>query len=543
MAKGTLTAKQSGRQSYFIIEWETKTNKLTCSTDLTYSVYLHCGYTATYSPAGSYEDTWDFSTFVSYYNTSNFSKFFSKHEYLEPFFAEKGEKKLIGTYAILGIGHNKVTGVYDRVLEIALEPQTLKVGEFEQLSFLNAWKGVVPTETIQTVSEISCPNSYFADYTTITITTYNSSFLHTISYDFMGSTGVIANNSSASEISWLVPASFINLLPNNTIYGTCKLTCESYYGGNYVGKQEINITLSMDPNINGPAIGPTIVDTNNVTVALTGNSSTIVKNYSIAQCNTNAVVQTANDSITNSYIRNGDKKITGTSGYIYFPTSSEFEFFVETKRGFTTRKVIKPTFIDYVAPTCHQKITTTLTGEENTQATIVLLITGNFFNGSFGAVNNTLKIEVQHTQNDGSMGDWVDVTPLLPTIEGNSFSLEVTVTGLDHNKSYNFTTRVTDQLTSTTSDDYTASVLPVFDWSNEDFNFNVPINMNGETVLRHNETANNTVLSATGGYIYFRQGGTNSTSTEVKITPQGNIELEGDIIINGQSLKSLLGIT
>ena len=66
--------------------------------------------------------------------------------------------------------------------------------------------------------------------------------------------------------------------------------------------------------------------------------------------------------------------------------------------------------------------------------------------------------------------------------------------------------------------------------------------MNEETVLRHNRNANNTVLSASGGFIYFRPAGTNDTSNEIKFNPQGSIELNGDIIINGQSLKSLLGI-
>jgi hypothetical protein len=98
-------------------------------------------------------------------------------------------------------------------------------------------------------------------------------------------------------------------------------------------------------------------------------------------------------------------------------------------------------------------------------------------------------------------------------------------------------------LTTTTSEEYVAKVLPVFDWSAEDFNFNVPINLNGQTILRHNETANNLVVSSSGGFIYFRPKGTNDNSIEVKITPQGNIELKGDIIINGVSLKSKLGIT
>ena len=66
--------------------------------------------------------------------------------------------------------------------------------------------------------------------------------------------------------------------------------------------------------------------------------------------------------------------------------------------------------------------------------------------------------------------------------------------------------------------------------------------MNNETILRHNHQANNLVVSSSGGFIYFRPKGTDDTSAEIKFTPQGNIELAGDIIINGKSLKSLLNI-
>jgi hypothetical protein len=83
---------------------------------------------------------------------------------------------------------------------------------------------------------------------------------------------------------------------------------------------------------------------------------------------------------------------------------------------------------------------------------------------------------------------------------------------------------------------YTIRLLPVFDWSETDFHFNVPIdidadniNMHNETIIRHNKAANNTVLSASGGHIYLRPGGTNNTSGETIIYPDGSLEFGGEV--------------
>ena len=51
--------------------------------------------------------------------------------------------------------------------------------------------------------------------------------------------------------------------------------------------------------------------------------------------------------------------------------------------------------------------------------------------------------------------------------------------------------------------------------------------MHDETIIRHNETANNTVLSASGGHIYLRPSGTNSTSGETIIYPDGSVKFGG----------------
>lgn len=282
-------------------------------------------------------------------------------------------------------------------------------------------------------------------------------------------------------------------------------------------------------------------------IALTGNEDTLVRYASMAEYSYTITAQKL-ASITEHSITNGSQKKTGlTQGIFDDVESGDFTIAATDSRGYQGTRTISKPIVNYIKPTCHQEVKAELVGE--TGAQIALTISGNYFNDTFGAVENTLKLEVRHTQNDGTMGEWVDLTDgLIPVFSGNTYSLSITISGFNYGDAYTFQCRATDRLNTVISSSYTVRALPVFDWSQEDFNFNVPVNvnanefsMNGETVLRHTgSSTNNTVLSASGGHIYIRPGGTTNTSSEVRITAQGNIEVKGDIILNGVSLLDTL---
>jgi hypothetical protein len=286
-----------------------------------------------------------------------------------------------------------------------------------------------------------------------------------------------------------------------------------------------------------PTLNPTIVDTNTTTVALTGNSAVMVKYYSDAKINFGAA---GKEGATISSVKAtcGGKSTTTDGGTLSDVESGQFVLTATDSRGATVSQTINKTLINYIKLTCNQE--TKMELAENGTSNVIVTISGNFFNGSFGATKNSLKLYVRHTQNNGSMGDWVDLTPLIYETDGNTYTLTATISGLDPSGTYTFQSKAADALSTATSNQYSVKFLPVFDWNNDDFNFNVPIKMNEQTVLRHNKNSNNVVLSASGGFIYFRPAGTDSTSNEIKFNPQGSIELNGDIIINGKSLKSIL---
>ena len=278
---------------------------------------------------------------------------------------------------------------------------------------------------------------------------------------------------------------------------------------------------------------PVVREANSTATELTGDESILIRHVSMAEYSFEATASKG-ASIVSYTVTNGNKKVTGLAqGVIDDIESGLFVFSATDSRGLVAEATVQVPVVEYVKPTCYQKVRTEMVGE--TGATVHLTIYGNYFYGSFGAVQNAVKVEVRHTQNDSEeMGEWVDITPLLANVGNDVYEMEVAVSGLSYSQAYVFQSRITDSLYTAQSSQYTVRVMPVFDWSQNDFNFNVPVNINGKTVLRHNKEANNTVLSASGGHIYIRPKGTDETDGEIQIKPDGSVNFTNNITVNGE---------
>lgn len=277
----------------------------------------------------------------------------------------------------------------------------------------------------------------------------------------------------------------------------------------------------------------TIRDASGVTSQLTGDVNKLIKFYSAASVNYTVAAQKGASIVSHKVTAGNDTLETIPA---VFPANEieTFIFEVTDSRGNVTTKTVTKSLIPYVKLTCNLS-----NNRPDINGDMTVNVKGNYFNGSFGATSNTLTVQYRYKLSDGNWGSWTN----MPASFGNgTYEAEVELHGLEPLALYIFQARAIDKLATITTAEREVKASPLFDWGEEDFNFNVPVNMNGETVLRHNQSANNLVISASGGFIYFRPGGTSDTSAEVKINPRGNIELSGDIIINGRSLKSLLGI-
>lgn len=354
----------------------------------------------------------------------------------------------------------------------------------------------------------------------------------------------ISVSTSSSGFSSPVSSTFRNYLRNTFLYDAIIKNCyyvlrTTFTNGN-VDYSYALATASLD----SPAvdISAEVYDINPATLAITGDKNTLVRFASNAEYNFNVSSYPSGAGISSAYVQNGNRKLDAASGVINGVEDGFFYFFARDTRGVSNYATITKNILEYVKPTCNVEASTELS-DTGTEAITKIHVYGNYFNGSFGAVDNTLKIEVKHTQNDGTMGDWVDLSPLMAELDGNTYSLNMTVSGTDYSQKYEYFFRVSDKLMSVDAEPFTLRVLPIFDWSEEDFNFNVPVNMNQNTVLRYNKEVGNTVLSGgSGGKIYLRPSGTDDTDGQVIIHSNGNIEVSGNLdasgfTVNGEPLS------
>ena len=398
--------------------------------------------------------------------------------------------------------------------------------------------------TINRTSKVAATAANIGENTKITITRYVSSYTHTLTYKFGSLTGTIATKTSNTTVNWTVPTTFYAQIPNAT-YGTCTITCQTYNGSTLVGSSTATFRASIKGDSCAPTFSPAVVDVNSDTIALTGNANKLIRFESMVEFQSGATARNSATLTTQSVVNGSVTKTDFAIGTIDDVESPDFIFSATDSRGLTTTQTYTAEMVMYVKPTCYQKIKAELEGD--TGARIYVEVSGNYFNGSFGAVSNTLKYEIKATNPDGTETDWTELPVNITYNDDNTYVIDFELTGYGYSSSYEFQSRITDKLNVVQSTVYVVRVLPVFDWDKDDFNFNVPVNISAdtldihnETVLRHGKTTNNTVLSGSGGHIYLRPGGTNDTSGEVRITAQGNIEITGDIIINGVSLVTAL---
>lgn len=239
-----------------------------------------------------------------------------------------------------------------------------------------------------------------------------------------------------------------------------------------------------------PTITPTVVDVNEATLALTDNENTIIKGHSNAAYVFNA--ETKKHATITAYKVNG--ATASAAATLEQVETGTFVFSATDNRDITATETITKTLIEYFKPTCKQEAAIDFSGE--TLATITVNIDGEFYNGSFGAVENTLLLEYRIKVGSGSVfTEWIAITEdsfLWETnIDGNTYHATGTLPDYPYDLSVTIQTRATDKLNVISTNEYVLKLVPVFDWSNNDFNFNVPVSINNvelDYIIEQGET-------------------------------------------------------
>lgn len=217
-----------------------------------------------------------------------------------------------------------------------------------------------------------------------------------------------------------------------------------------------------------PVLNPIVKDINNITLAMTNDNQIIVPGFSVLEYAINAEARKG-ASIVSYSATCGTQKKTTRAGAFVGATSGNITLTATDTRGITSARTFNLRTVNYIKVSCRQDV------RLNENGTVNITVSGDFYNGSFGEYDNELKIEIRHTQDDGTMGDWTDLTPLGYEVSGNTYTLTYTASGFDQSGTYEFQSRATDSITNATTTEQTITWHPIFDWGKNDFNFNVPV--------------------------------------------------------------------
>lgn len=252
--------------------------------------------------------------------------------------------------------------------------------------------------TIPRASSISCSTANIGSNATITITSASPSFVHNV-YGVFGTISFsAASNRAGGAFQWTIPTSFYTQIPNAKS-GVGTMYCETYSGNTKVGTTAINFYVNTDETACRPAVTATLKDVNATTVALTRDSSKLIKYKSIAQLDITSASK--NSASIKSVTVNGAN--VGTSGKItvsYSDVSTEsFTITTTDSRGYTASTTLTPEMIQYIPLT----INATFFRPLPTTGEVDITYSGNYFNGTFGTTGEGTGFTVGDTINSSDI--------------------------------------------------------------------------------------------------------------------------------------------
>lgn len=304
-----------------------------------------------------------------------------------------------------------------------------------------------------------------------------------------------------------------------------------------VGVSEVAKTFTILEAL--PSLNPTVEDVNSMTLALTGDKNTFVRYYSYANYSIGAN-PSKGATLTYQQIACGSKISTTPTGTLYGIEKGTFLFTVADSRELINSAVLEKKFIDYVKLTSN-----VVKNGASSDGSISFTISGNYFNGTFGAVANTLTVKYRYKSSSGSYGAWITTTA---TLKENTYEADVTVTGLDYTETYTIQAQSTDKLSNITSAECVIKILPIFDWSDGDFNFNVPVSYTDEdgnsysitNAVKNLESADLDSLPSLAGVINAM---TNRYELTVEATPRANwSSAECSMYLYGNTIRGYIKV-
>ncbi|MBO5909904.1 MAG: hypothetical protein J6Q15_00185, partial [Clostridia bacterium] len=349
-------------------------------------------------------------------------------------------------------------------------------------------------DKITKASGVTCTTVNIGVAPVITINSQDSSYRHTLTYGFGDQeqgykTGMIVSLTNKSVIDYFIwPEVFYQFIPNSRS-GTGVIYCETYNSnGEMVGEQtRCNFTANVNEGSSTPVFAsgyPKIKDINSITKALTGDENTLVRYVSTAYVEigaegrnyaTIARQKVKNDTAIHEEYTNDLVSIS--FGNVVSPV---FSFELEDSRGYITKpgRDLSATgrFVEYFHPTCNIG-----NNKPDTHGNLTINCSGSWFNSSFGAVDNSITVEYRYKLEQDEWKNTEDEWfPMAVTVSGNSYDATASfmIPNFDYLAGYVYEARVKDKIFTTHSTEYNVKSAAIFSWSDQDFEFNVPVKFN-----------------------------------------------------------------
>lgn len=224
--------------------------------------------------------------------------------------------------------------------------------------------------------------------------------------------------------------------------------------------------------VNGnPVFAPVLEEQNPIVQTLTGDAETLIRYVSNVLVTSNATaVKSA--TLTRQKITNGSAVFEESPATFNRVESDTFSFEATDSRNNSASTKVTKTTIPYVLLTCNIGSDT-----PDTDGNFTFGVSGNYYPGGFGAVDNTLTVEYRYRVSGQEFGEWVAMEY---RISGNTYTASAQFTGLDYRTTYIFQVRAIDKVATVETPEKPMRSVPVFDWGEKDFNINGDFNVNGE---------------------------------------------------------------
>lgn len=323
---------------------------------------------------------------------------------------------------------------------------------------------------IPQASTIGATDANIGAVSMIAVSRKSEAYTHSIAYQFGSETGYITADGGTTEtevkftaasVAFRLPESFYSQIPS-TKSGVVALTCRTYAGDTRIGEdQTATFNATAEETASRPVVSGTVEDSNAATIALTGDAGKLVRCKSNALC---AITTAARNGASIAQKTIDGTAVEGDTLTIDGIEVSSVTFAAADSRGYSASVSVPVDLVPYVILTCNLSADRT----DPTSGNAVLTVKGNYYNGGFGAVENTLEIKYRISGAD-------DYQAAEALIDGNSYSAEIHLSGLDYKTQYGVEVVVSDKLDSVSKTARIKKGVPVVDWGENDWKFNVPI--------------------------------------------------------------------